>query len=359
MEKAQNELRSTTSVSDPGTTFRVKAPLRAQGGGIVPADVLVPQMVYCGRGARLLAVPRSLAARLTMDEPYVVISIDSPGKEVPALAESTLCQGVLRVLFNDIRRPSKGRTLFTREHAQQILDFVEAHIPRARGILVHCTHGVFRSPAVAAALSTILQGEEQFFAAFHNRNPHVYKTLMAEWDDHKRPIRLTPDCLQVQLGERMVTAADAAITSFRRPYAFLSNFSKAPVLFEGVEYPTVEHAYQAAKTLDGDWRARVLALPRPDWVKQMSRRRAFPMRDGWGRLKDEVMLGLIRQKFADPKRAHLLLSTGRRQLIEGNSWGDRYWGMCQDEEGRWLGENRLGQSLMQVRRELAVSDDGF
>ena len=31
---------------------------------------------------------------------------------------------------------------------------------------------------------------------------------------------------------------------------FLSNFAYASVLFDGVSYATVEHAYQAAKTLD-------------------------------------------------------------------------------------------------------------
>jgi len=52
-------------------------------------------------------------------------------------------------------------------------------------------------------------------------------------------------------------------------------------------------------------------------------------------------------------RAGLLLATGRRRLIEGNIWGDRYWGACQDEDGQWVGENRLGELLMEVRRDLA------
>ena len=331
--------------------FHVKSPLHMAGGEAVPADVPIPQRVYCGSAIRLLAIPRPLAARFVLDEPYMVISLDSPGKDIPVIAESSLRVGLLRVLFNDIERAKNGCDLFTREQARTILDFVDAHLPEAKAILVHCTHGRNRSPAVAAALSTILQGEERFFAELHNRNRHVYNTLLAEWRSDPRPAPLTADT-PYEIGHAdVVTAEDAAITSFRRPFAFLSNFSKSPIEFEGVIYPSLEHAYQAAKTLDAGWRARVQATGRPDWAKRMPSRRAFPWREGWDDIKDSIMLELLRKKFSDPKRARQLLSTGCRQLIEGNIWGDRYWGMCQDDEGQWKGQNRLGEFLMQIRRE--------
>jgi len=69
------------------------------------------------------------------------------------------------------------------------------------------------------------------------------------------------------------------------------------------------------------------------------------------------MRGLLRQKFSEPRQARQLLSTGRRRLVEGNHWGDRYWGMCQGEAEEWVGENRLGELLMEVRQELAEHDD--
>ena len=40
------------------------------------------------------------------------------------------------------------------------------------------------------------------------------------------------------------------INDFHNEYFFLSNFYSHPVVFEGVTYPSNEHAYQAAKTLD-------------------------------------------------------------------------------------------------------------
>jgi len=338
-----------------GVAFHVKPPLRASGGGLAPAGVEVAQMVYCGSAVRLLTVSRPLAARLVIDEPYMVVSIDSPGKDVPPLAESPLRVGVLRVLFNDIRRPKEGRLLFTRDHARKILDFVDAHLPQAQAILVHCTGGLFRSPAVSAALSSILQGEERFFEAFHDRNPHVYETMMSEWRSDPRPAAPAA-CLGLPASARVVTAGDVAITSFRRPHAFLSNFSSAPVFLDGVEYPTVEHAFQAAKTLDGGWREKVRLKEHPKWARETGRSKSFPVREGWERIREEVMRGLLRQKFSDPRQARQLLSTRRRRLVEGNHWGDRYWGMCRDEAGEWVGENRLGELLMEVRREMAEID---
>lgn len=346
----------------PDGGFCVKQPLRTAGAGAVPADVPVPQRVYCGSAARLLAVSRPLAARLVLDEPYMVISLDSPGKEVPMIAESPLRVGVLRVIFNDIRRPRDGRVLFTRAHAREILDFVGAHLTEARAILVHCTHGVYRSPAVASALSTILQGEERFFKEMHSRNHYVYNTLLAEWRADPRPAPLPVSasaqaCVGEEIGAEVVTVEDAPITSFKWRFAFLSNFCAAPVEYEGVTYPSVEHAYQAAKTLDCDWRTRIQQTGRPHWAKLMTRRKGFPMREEWDATKEGVMLSLLRQKFSEPRREAQLWSTGRRVLIEGNIWGDRYWGACQDDEGRWVGKNRLGEMLMELRGELFENED--
>jgi predicted NAD-dependent protein-ADP-ribosyltransferase YbiA (DUF1768 family) len=47
------------------------------------------------------------------------------------------------------------------------------------------------------------------------------------------------------------------IDQFRGRYFFLSNFSLGSVNFEGDVYPSVEHAFAAAKTLDPELRAEV------------------------------------------------------------------------------------------------------
>lgn len=52
-------------------------------------------------------------------------------------------------------------------------------------------------------------------------------------------------------------------------------------------------------------------------------------------------------KMSEPKLRSQLLSTGTAELVEGNWWNDRYWGVC---NGR--GENHLGKILMRIREEL-------
>lgn len=128
------------------------------------------------------------------------------------------------------------------------------------------------------------------------------------------------------------TGADAGDNSF------LSNFYEH-------DGSTVEHRYQAAKTDDMTWAARILSAPTPGAAKKLGRR--APMRPTWDDEKVAVMLTLLRAKFTRPDLARHLLATGDATLIEGNWWGDRFWGVCDGE-----GENHLGRLLMQVRDEL-------
>ena len=141
-------------------------------------------------------------------------------------------------------------------------------------------------------------------------------------------------------------AAAAAIDSFQGEYRFLSNFWPAQVVFEGITYPTAEHAYQAAKSLDAAERQRIAAAPTPAEAKRAGR--ALQQRDDWESAKFDVMERVVRDKFTrNPELRRQLLATGDAELIEGNTWGDRVWGVYHGE-----GENRLGRILMRVRAEL-------
>ena len=141
------------------------------------------------------------------------------------------------------------------------------------------------------------------------------------------------------------------IDSFQGAHCFLSNFEPAPVTYDGEVYKTVEHAFQAAKTLDPDARRTIRNDPNPGHAKRMGKR--VEMRADWHDIKFDVMEDLVRQKFTKhPVLKRLLLSTGGAQIFEGNSWGDRIWGVTYNEAGEWEGENRLGMILMQIRSEL-------
>lgn len=54
------------------------------------------------------------------------------------------------------------------------------------------------------------------------------------------------------------------INSFTGKYAFLSNFHYSPITFEKIEYPTAEHAFQAAKTNDISLRRHISSLKTPE-----------------------------------------------------------------------------------------------
>lgn len=136
------------------------------------------------------------------------------------------------------------------------------------------------------------------------------------------------------------------IKSFIGEYRFLSNFWPARVVLDGMEFPTVEHAYQAAKVRQSYLRNAIRLTPSPGTVKRLSR--GFKLREGWDDMRLEVMRGLIVQKFQHADLKVRLLSTGTRPLIEGNSWGDTFWGVYNG-----VGENHLGRILMKVRSEIS------
>jgi ribA/ribD-fused uncharacterized protein len=135
------------------------------------------------------------------------------------------------------------------------------------------------------------------------------------------------------------------ITWFRDEYDFLSNFYSAEIEYESVVFPTVEHAFQAAKTLDIDERRKIAAVREPGSAKRMGRR--VKLRSDWEQIKVGLMRDLLRIKFSNPDLAERLLATGSAELIEGNSWNDTFWGLC-----RGRGRNMLGQLLMEVREEI-------
>jgi hypothetical protein len=140
------------------------------------------------------------------------------------------------------------------------------------------------------------------------------------------------------------------INQFTGPYRFLSNFYPTPILDEGITYPSVEHAFQANKTWSRLDRKKIAAAKSPTDAKRMGR--MVELRPDWEQRKLGVMGELLRIKFSDPKLKGLLLSTGRRPLIEGNWWNDRFWGVCLKSN---IGENHLGNLLMIIRAELQRS----
>ena len=114
-------------------------------------------------------------------------------------------------------------------------------------------------------------------------------------------------------------------------------------------YPKVEHAFAAAKTLDPAERELIRLAERPGDAKRLGRQIA--LRPGWDDMRVEVMRTLLARKFAPGSElAARLLATMDAELIEGNTWGDRFWGKV-----RGQGRNQLGQLLMERRAQLRAN----
>ena len=141
------------------------------------------------------------------------------------------------------------------------------------------------------------------------------------------------------------------IDSFSGIFHFLSNFHRAPLMYRGIAYPTSEHAYQAAKTLNENSRMNISILGTPSEAKRYGQ--TVSKRVDWAEVKLEIMAEIVRAKFIqNPTLREKLLATDDAILEEGNNWGDTYWGVCKGS-----GENNLGKVLMELRDCLNTNTD--
>jgi len=137
------------------------------------------------------------------------------------------------------------------------------------------------------------------------------------------------------------------IAAFTDNARFLSNFYPSPIEYDEITYPTLEHAYQAAKCRDEHKNVKVYIarLRTPAMAKR--RGREIEMRPDWDHIKLGVMEELVRIKFSTEPLRGMLKATAGHDLIEGNTWGDTFWGVC-----RGKGHNHLGKILMKIRDEI-------
>ena len=138
------------------------------------------------------------------------------------------------------------------------------------------------------------------------------------------------------------------IDNFRDKYSFLSNFYRISVIYKGHAYKSSEHAFAAAKAVNEKDRQYVADSTTPSIAKR--RGREIPYKHDWDNIRVMEMGMIVYCKFSQNKWLHdQLCATGDGILIEGNTWGDNFWGMTRDAQGNWVGENYLGRTLMSVR----------
>ena len=137
-----------------------------------------------------------------------------------------------------------------------------------------------------------------------------------------------------------------------RPYGAFSNLYKRSIEFDGVIYPTSEHAYQAGKARKAAVRDWLMSAPSPALLAMAAHGLYYwDISPGWSTRKFDRMRLVLMAKFtqhADLKE--LLLNTGDAMLIETatvDNEVNRLWG-----EVNGIGRNMLGRLLMEVRTQL-------
>jgi ribA/ribD-fused uncharacterized protein len=136
------------------------------------------------------------------------------------------------------------------------------------------------------------------------------------------------------------------ISAFKGEYSYLSNFYRIAVVYDGVSYTSSEHAYQSAKAVDPIEKSLIQHAFNPREARKLGN--SCILREDWDDVKLIVMHDIVEAKFSLPNLRRLLNKTRGMQLIEGNSWGDRFWG-CELQNGNWIGDNNLGKLLMNIR----------
>lgn len=145
---------------------------------------------------------------------------------------------------------------------------------------------------------------------------------------------------------RVHDSQSLVINNFRGRYSFLSNFFIEP---DGTH---VEAEYQSSKHEDPAKRAELRVLMYRMTPGQAKRhggsRKLMPLREDWELVKRPTMKKLVLVKYLDwIDLADALLATDDAEIIESNTWGDTYWGIC-----RGKGRNELGKIHMEIREQL-------
>ncbi|AWB69055.1 DUF1768 domain-containing protein [Saccharobesus litoralis] len=116
---------------------------------------------------------------------------------------------------------------------------------------------------------------------------------------------------------------------------------------EGVNWPSVEHYYQAMRFSDESYREQIRQADLKQAIK-LGKAWFKKKRSDWKKVETVVMTRALYTKFkTHPELSDSLLATGEEKLIESSLY-DHFWGCGRDQRG----DNHYGQVLMNIRAKL-------
>jgi ribA/ribD-fused uncharacterized protein len=137
-----------------------------------------------------------------------------------------------------------------------------------------------------------------------------------------------------------------------RPYGAFSNLFRRSIDFEGRQFLTAEHAYQAGKARKEEVREWILSAPAPGLVAMAAHGLyTWDIVPDWSQIKYDRMRQVLRAKFTQHEDLRqLLLSTGSARIVEAGRVANVV--NCTWGEVNGKGRNMLGVLLMELRTEL-------
>lgn len=144
---------------------------------------------------------------------------------------------------------------------------------------------------------------------------------------------------------------------------WLSTFNIAnPFKYNGMEYPTVEHAFHAQKVADDDpmveeyrlaFSTNVADVITPNDAKKFGgptsfKENNFTLRSDWNNVRLKIMEEISREYYqSNVEFIEKLINTEEKLLIHKGFRIDDYWGVTKEDKG----ENNHGKILMKLREE--------
>ncbi len=126
-----------------------------------------------------------------------------------------------------------------------------------------------------------------------------------------------------------------------------------PIQIGGLQFDTVDHAYQSLKATDPKVKEAIASAFSPREARRLGKNLDLPA--DWDSKRYVIMETLVEAKFrANPQLAQLLIDTGDEPL-EMHHDTDSYWGCVEDDYGTVTGENNLGKILVRVRDKLKIT----
>lgn len=147
-------------------------------------DLSIEQRIFRGDKFNFLVLGREEIKSFEPSVKSILISVTDPENSQAELIESKNFVGILRLNFHDIGKTktfeneTNNDISMSIEDAKKIWNFVSENLSKAELIICQCEQGVSRSSAIAAAISRVLQNEDEYFFEHFWVNRYIYNLLI-------------------------------------------------------------------------------------------------------------------------------------------------------------------------------------